>query len=142
MSVSLVKPYVVGKMNTLGFTQWTDAFGEDNLPSTLLDKSYHFRIVSLDGVAVNQETMEFNLLFEVKIFFKGFHDTGDSLDQSLVDCQSVIADLQNIADQATAQIKGMYFDSMTLEPFDEAVNDNIIVATLRFNARVFNCISV
>lgn len=142
MSVTLVKPFVTSKLTALGYTEWTDAFGEDNLPSTLIDKSFHYRIISVDGTSFNQETIEYNLIFEVKIYFKGFNNTGSALDQSLADCEIVIADFQNIADQSTSQIKGLYFDSMTLEPLDEALNDNIIVATLRFSVRVYNCISV
>lgn len=142
MSVSLVKPFITSKLTALGFNEWTDAFGEDNLPSTLIDKSFHYRLVSLDATSFNQETVEYNLVCEVKIYFKGFADTGLALDQSLVECENVIADLQNIEDQATSQIKGLFFDSMSLDPFDDALNDNIIVATLRFSVRVFRCIVI
>lgn len=142
MSVTVIKPYITGKLAGLGYTEWQDAFGEDNLPSTLIDKSFHYKTASVSGTSFNQETIEYNVVVEVKIYFKGFNSTGSALDQSLADCEVVIADVQNVADVATAQIKGLFFDSMTLDPLDEALNDNIIVATLIFNARVFNCISV
>lgn len=142
MSVTFIKPYVVSKLSGLGYTEWSDAFGEDNLPSTLIDKSFHYRVVSLDGRGINQETIEFNLLFEIKLYFKGFNDPGSALDLSLADSQTIISELLNIADLDTAQIKGLFFDSMTLDPLDDALNDNIIVASIRFNAKVFSCISI
>ena len=141
MSITLVKPYFSTKCTTAGFEEWLDGFGDDNIPSTLLDRAFHQRVISVDGRGINQETIEFVVTHEVKVFFKGFDDPMSAIDQSLVDCQSLIVSIINIADVADANIKGVFFESMSIDPFDNAVNDNIIIATLRFSVRVYNCLA-
>lgn len=141
MSITLVKPYFSSKLTTAGFEEWLDGFGEDNIPSTLLDKAFHQRIISVDGRGVNQETIEFLVLHEVKVFFKGFDDPMQAIDQSLVDCQDLITSIVNFKDVADSNIKGIYFDSLSIDPMDAVVNDNIIIARLRFSVRVYNCLA-
>lgn len=140
MSISLVKPYFTQQLDALGLTEWTDAFGEDNLPSTVVDRSYHQRVVTVNGTSVNQETLEYLINHELKIYFKSFNDTDLGIDNALIESESVIVKCCNLPDYSTAGLKGVFLDSMDVSPFDNEVNDNLMVATIQFSVRVFKCL--
>lgn len=140
MSISLIKPYFTQQLNALGLTEWTDAFGDDNLPSTVVDRSYHQRVVTVNGTSVNQETLEYLINHELKIYFKSFNDTDLGIDNALIESESVIVKCCNLPDYSTAGLKGVFLDSMDVSPFDNEVNDNLMVATIQFSVRVFKCL--
>jgi predicted acylesterase/phospholipase RssA len=141
MSVALIKPYFASKLIALGYEEWPDGFGDDNIPSTLLDRSFHQRFLSCDSRSINQESFEMVVNHQMKVFFKGFNTPANAIDEGLVRCQTIVASVLNFADYTDAGIKGLFFDSFTVDPFDEVQNDNIIVGTLNFSVRVFTCIS-
>jgi len=140
MSITLIKPYFTQQLNALGFTEWEDAFGEDNLPSTVIDRSYHQRIVSVSGTAVNQESLEYFIIHEIKVYFKSFNNTDLGVDAALLESESVIVKCCNLPEYSTAGLKGVFLDSLDVSPFDNNVNDNLMVATIQFNVRVFKCL--
>ena len=140
MSISLIKPYFTQQLNALGLTEWTDAFGEDNLPSTVVDRSYHQRVVTVSGTSINQETLEYLVNHELKIYFKSFNDTDLGVDNALIESESVIVKCCNLPDYSTAGLKGVFLDSMDVSPFDNEVNDNLMVATIQFSVRIFKCL--
>lgn len=140
MSISLIKPYFTQQLNALGLTEWTDAFGEDNLPSTVVDRSYHQRVVNVSGTSINQETLEYLVNHELKIYFKSFNDTDLGVDNALIESESVIVKCCNLPDYSTAGLKGVFLDSMDVSPFDNEVNDNLMVATIQFSVRIFKCL--
>lgn len=140
MSISLIKPYFTQQLNALGLTEWTDAFGEDNLPSTVVDRSYHQRVVTVSGTSINQETLEYLVNHELKIYFKSFNDTDLGVDNALIESESVIVKCCNLPEYSTAGLKGVFLDSMDVSPFDNEVNDNLMVATIQFSVRVFKCL--
>lgn len=140
MSISLIRPYFSAQVSLSGFDEWTDGFGEDNTPATILDRSFHQRLINVDGRGINQETIEYVVTNRVKLYFKGFGDPAAGIDNAILDSQAVIVKCLNIADYTATGLKGVFFDSMTIEPYDEAGNDNIVVATITFSIRVFNCL--
>ena len=141
MSITAIKPYLSSKLKEFGLTEWEDGFGDDNIPSTILDRSFHQRFISASGVSTSQETFEMLIIHSVKIYFKGFNSPAMAIDEALLACQTIIADLLNYSDFMSAGLKGLSLDSFTVEPMDATVNDNIVMAEIVFNIRVFNCIS-
>lgn len=141
MSVAAIKPYFSSKLKAQGYEEWTDGFGDDNIPSTIIDRSFHQRFVSAEGVTTSQETFEMRVSQTVKVFFKGFNSPAIAIDEAIVASQGLIVSILQIADYKTAGISGLFFDSFTVEPFDAIENDNLIVAELNFSVIVYNCLS-
>ena len=141
MSISFIKPYFSSKLIAAGYEEWPDGFGEDNIPSTVLDKSFHQRFISADSRAINQESFEMVVRHEIKVFIKGFNNPASAIDEGLVAGQTIVADCLNLADYLAAGVKALFFDGFTVDPYDAIENDNIIVLTLTFSVRVYNCIS-
>lgn len=140
MSLTTIKPYFKAKLDAKGYVEWTDGFPSDNIPSTLLDNAYHQRVISVDGVTNNHEVAEFSVLHEVSIFFKGYKDPAAAIDYVFLVIEPVITSCIDVSDYMNLGMKGVFFSSLSVEPLDEASNDNIIVARLQFNVRVLNCI--
>lgn len=141
MSVIFIKPYFSSKLSALGYEEWGDGFGDDNIPSTLLDQSFHQRTLSAQSAGINQESFEMDVSHQVKVFFKGFNDPAKAIDEGLVACESLIASILNLKDYTDAGIYGVFFNSFSIDPYDDAKNDNIVVATLNFSIIVYVCIS-
>lgn len=135
-----IKPYFTGKMAALGFTEWEDGFADDNIPATLLDKSFHQLMTLASGTAINQESFEIRVSQQVKVFLKGFRDPAQAIAEGLVSAQSIIASSLKVKDYKAAGITGLFFDSFTVDPLAEFQNDNVIVITLNFEVLTFNCI--
>lgn len=140
MSLASIKPYFSSKLSGFGYTEWNDGFGEDNIPSNLIDKAFHQRVLSINAASINQESYEMLVNHQIKIFFKGFNDPALAIDESLVASQSIISSCLKLSDYTQAGIKGLFFDQMSIDPYDDQANDNVVVATLQFSVRVFNCI--
>lgn len=141
MSIAAIKPYFSSKLVALGFEEWPDGFGDDNIPSTMLDKAFHQRFLSADSRSINQESFEMVVRHEVKVFIKGFNSPSTAIDEGLVLGQTIVASCLNLADYLDAGIKALFFDGFTVDPYDDINNDNIVVLTLSFSVRVYNCIS-
>lgn len=90
MSLDLIRPYFRAQVSSLGFEEWPDGYGDDNIPATILDRSFHQRLVSVSGTGVNQETIEYLATHSVKVLFKGFNDPASAIDQGIMDAQSII----------------------------------------------------
>lgn len=141
MSISSIKPYFSSRFSSFGYTEWTDGFGEDNIPSTIIDKCFFQKFRGASGRGISQESFEMSASFEVKFFLKGFSDPYSAIDLGLVEAESIIAKVLNLKDYKDAGITGLFFDSFSVDPYELKENDNIVVVTLNFNILVFNCIS-
>lgn len=140
MSLTQVKEYFSAQLNSLGLREWEDAFGEDNLPSTAIDRSYHQRVASIIGTGINQETIEYLIIHEIKLYFKAFQDTDGGVDAALTESENVVVKCLNLPDYTGAGLKGVLLDSIDISPFDIVGNDNVIVSTIQFNVRLFACL--
>lgn len=141
MSATFIKPYFSSKLTAQGFQEWPDGFGEDNIPSTLLDKAFHQKFISADSRSINQESYEMVVRHEIKVYINGFNSPATAIDEGLVSAEAIIADCLNLADYLAAGIKALFFDGYTIDPYDAIENDNIVVLTLTFSVRVYSCIS-
>lgn len=124
-----------------GFREWNDGFNRDNIPKSVLDKSY-FMNYSISTVE-NGTQMEDNINIIIEHFFKGYRNPQDAIDQAMELCNSIrleILDPQtiNLFDDVT--ILGINSVSQTPEPLN-ASNDNSIIVATEFNLRIIqiNC---
>ena len=124
-----------------GLKEWKDGFNRDNIPKSVLDKSY-FMSYSISTVE-NGTTMEDNINIEIEHFFKGYRNPQDAIDNAMELCNSIrleILDPQTIASFNEVTILGIDSVSQTPEPLN-ASNDNSIIVTTVLNLRLIqiNC---
>lgn len=136
MSWANVRPYFQGLAESAGFSEWPDGFAFDNIPSNLLDRSYHTTLGPLTGVRQNQTDQETNVDVDVRVFFKGYNNPAEAIDTAISEMESFVKSCVNPATRTeTAGLLNVVFNELTLDPFD-ASNDNAIVATAGFTVRV------
>lgn len=140
MSLSQIRPFFSETLAAAGLTEWDDAFNFENIPSSLVDKAFHQQFVGFQGQTTTAQDIEIMGQVAVRCFFKGFRDPASAVQESVVMSEDVIRACVNPESFAGTQIKGIYFTSLDIQPYDETGNDNIVVAVIVFDVRVFVCI--
>lgn len=139
MSQASVIPYFREVMTSLNHKEWKDAFSDDNIPSTIVDRSYHLLLGSGSAIKQNQEVIEINQPVSLKLYVKGYRDTADGRDRAITFMESIIKKAletdRRAAGTYASGIKNVLLLSSDLDELDVS-NDNIIRVTLNFNCIV------
>lgn len=139
MSLAAVRPYFSQHISALGFTEWTEPFGQENIPSTLIDKTFHQRTTGVASGSTNYTAVEFLVSQEIRLFFKGFKEPVNAVNEAMISAETVIIDLLNPS-KFNDEVKAVRLSSLEIEPFDEGLNDNIVLAVIEFDVVVYSCI--
>jgi hypothetical protein len=134
MSLSVVRPFFRSVLNSQGYTEWTDGFNSENIPSTLLDLSYHIETLNFTGIRLNQSDQEIEMDVSVSLFFKGYRDPAEAIDLSIEKVEDFIKEVLKPSfrvGQFTDGIKNITLQGFTLEPKD-GTNDNLVKASVIF----------
>lgn len=140
MTFSAVLPYFRARITAQGFTEWTEPFDAENIPSTLIDKAFHIDPPTFSGVVRDMNTQEFDATVAVSLFFKGFREPALALDESLVKAESAIVSCLNPVNFEGTELTGVFVNSVEFAAFDDELNDNIVVALMTFNVKAYVCI--
>lgn len=138
MSLTSVLPYFRSVMTTaLQHKEWKDAFSDDNIPSTIIDRSYHILLGDTSNIKQNQDLIEVNQPVAVKLYIKGFRDTSDGRDRAVQYQEAAIKETLETDRRAAAYtgIKNVTYVGGGLTELS-ADNDNLIRITLNFNCHV------
>lgn len=142
MSLVDIRPYFSERIESKGFVEWQDAFASNNIPSTQIDNAFHQSFVSFSGGPTTQADQEIVALVQVDLFLKGFRDPGSKIQEAVERAEGIISVCMAYGNyKDSTSIKGVYFDSMTISPFSAEGNDNIVLATIVFEVRMFICIN-
>lgn len=137
MSFSLTRSYFRTRANAIGMKEWKDGFNFDNIPSTILDKSYHIETGSIVGLKLNQNDQETNAQVNVRILQKGFRDPASAIDSVMELSETFIKEClvpKNRLTQSSG-IKNVVFENMSIEQI-AASNDNAVISNIQFRVLV------
>lgn len=134
MSLSLVRSFLRDRMNGLGYVEWTDAFSTENIPSTILDKTYHILSPSADGRAINMHDLPIDFSQELSIFRRGFRNPAEAVDGVIADLEDIICDLFDPEQRFDGHLN-IVLGGFTIEPLGDD-NDNSVKATLNLSVQV------
>jgi hypothetical protein len=140
MSLEAIRPYFTEKLAATGCVEWLDAFAFDNIPSTLLDRSFHQFTGPVTGVQTNNNDVEVEVTVTINVFFKGFNDPRLAIEESLIKAEDIVVACVKFSEQNGTELKGVYFQSLNLSPMQDDVQDNIVRAEMIFTCRVFICL--
>lgn len=136
MSLEQVRPYFRTVMNNLGYTEWTDGFNWQNIPSTVVDGSYHMELLEASGLKQNQNDIEIEQPIVVRLFVKGFRDPAAGIDLSMEKLVGIIKEaLKSSQRTLGTYLKNVKFVSASPEPFGES-NDNMVMMRMQFDTLV------
>jgi hypothetical protein len=142
MSITAVRPYIQAQMQELGFSEHTDPFNDENIPSNIIDGAYHQQMLEIIGVEKNNVAQGVEVPVQVKAFFKGYRTPEEALEYSIVRSEEIVTQMLRAENffNFTPAITGVFLDSLSFEPYDGESNDNIVVAVFTFRFKIWICI--
>jgi hypothetical protein len=136
MSLASLRPYIRARCKAVGLSEWADGFNFENIPSNIIDKSFHMEMGTASGERLNMADQEISYPVTVRIFVKGFRQPAQGIDSATALVDSLIKEVCKAGNRATqATIKNVFFDSMALTAVSQT-NDNLVVASVTFRALV------
>lgn len=134
MTLGGLRDFFRTRLDGLGYSEWTDGFNVENIPSTLLDKSYHLAVGSIKGFVANQLHHQFEYPLTVSVAFKGFLNPSEAIDLSLDAAQEILEDILDPAQRLqTDGLKDIRPLGIDVRPLAES-NDNTVVVEIKFTA--------
>lgn len=134
MSLSNVRGYFIARLDGLGFTEWRDGFFQENIPETILDKSFHVFLESVGGGPINHTHQDTVSSVIVRVFFRGYRDVTEAIDEAISGLETIVKDVCKVSNR-TEELLNVVFDGADFEPLNVA-NDNSVLLTIRFGASV------
>lgn len=132
MSIKLIRPYIRTRMNALGFKEHLDAFNVEDIPSTVLNKSYHIGQGPVETRQIQMDYSEVEMGITLKFFIKGFKDTSSGIDTAIAFTEDILESIIKPSNRLSGNVKDVIFNSAIYEPLAVS-NDNAIIATLDLN---------
>ena len=141
MSLTASRTYLRARAEAIGLKEWKDGFNFSNIPSNLIDRSYHIESNQAVGVKLNMSDQELNFAHTVRIFVKGFRNSAQGIDTAIEIAQTYIKECVTATNRVaqTNGIKNVVFENVNFDAQDTS-NDNLIVASLTF--RIFSVLAV
>ncbi len=134
MSLQAPIAYFRTILNSLGHKEWKDAFSDDNIPSTVLDRMYHLLLGEASSIKQNQDMIELTAPMAIKLYVKGYKDPVDGRDKAAAYFDNILKNALAADNRVTQTngIKNITFVGGGLSELD-VDNDNIIKVTMNFN---------
>lgn len=136
--ISKIRTYIKNQVSSYDSTyqHWDDGFNRDNIPSTILDKSY-FISYQVPSVDQSQAFHEYSVEVSIEFFHKGFRNITQAIDtysDNAILISDNILSVSNIeafrlTDDFPIQSVGL--NSMAIDNIQS--NDNSFIITLDFN---------
>lgn len=135
MSLTAVRPYFRARAKTFGWKEWLEPFHDDNIPSTLVDKSFHMKMRPATSSKTAMVDTEMNTGIEVKYYRKGFRDPASGLDEATLDAENFIKECLKSSNRCTQPgLKNVTVQNVDWSSLGD--NSNLIVITMQFSCLI------
>lgn len=133
MSVTAARAYFRARGAAINLKEWKDGFNFENIPTSIINKSFHITQGVATGVKLNQNDQEMIFPVTVEIFTKGYKDVASAIDSSIELSEDLIIECLTPTTRLTQStgIKNIIFESVSYEPLSNS-NDNSVIAKVTF----------
>lgn len=134
MKFGEVLPFLANAMTSLKFKQWEgQSFKYDSIPSTLMHRAFHIAPGQFDSGPANQNVHLFAAPYTIRIFFKGYRNPIDALNEAMNAASDVCEGLLRSAVRlSTPGIKDIR--PRTIQPIQiSTTNDNSVLVEMIFD---------
>lgn len=133
--LSSVRPYFRTALNGLRYREWTDGFNFENIPSNVLNNSYHISTPSGGRRGgYDMQTQEIEQDVTVRIFLKGYRSPALAIDNAMTRYDDLLAAVLGPT-RLGCDIKNVYLGNMEILPLD-ATNDNSVILEVTFTCLI------
>jgi hypothetical protein len=136
MAISDVRQYFRDRMSALNYSEWRDGFNIENVPSSILEGTYHIESGEIASTASNHQIHTFECPIILRIFIKGFNDPIQAIDDAFDTSEDVLAEILLPSNRLDEAIKDVVPDSINVEPLSTS-NDNSMILVM-----TFTCITI
>lgn len=141
MSLSAVRPYFRGILNTLGFEEWETSFNSDNIPKTIAEKVYHLTVEPISVGVANQLAREFTFPITLKMYLRDHDLNTDAIDDAILQTEIVIGEVLKPSNRLTQPgIKDVVLTSISYDPMNNADEKSVMIS-MSFNTKIFCAIT-
>lgn len=139
MTFSTIRTYFEERMATVDseLKEWEDAFNIDNIPSSILDKSWHIQFNPFSYNTGGAHTcLSFTCPVTLNVFFKGYRNPKEAIDTALIFADAIIKECTKpVLRLNQPKIKNVLPSLVSVRELD-TTNDNAAVLELQFNCEV------
>lgn len=137
--ITEIRSYFRSNMIALNYREHKDAFNFENIPSTLLNNSFHIENPSggRRGEYLN-EGQELEIDCVLRVFFKGYRSPADAVDNALTALDTILTRVLNSERRIGSNLKNIYFNDYRLEPLNQT-NDNAAILQITLKCLVYIC---
>lgn len=133
--ITQVRPYFRSVCTGLGLREWRDGFNFENIPRTLLDRSFHIETNSGSRRgAYSQQSQEIEQDCSVRVFLKGFRNPADAIDRAMALYEEILESALS-EDRLGCDIKNVFLNTMQILPLDPT-NDNSVILEVTFTCLI------
>lgn len=134
-SIAAIRPYFRTRIDALGYTEWKDGLNIENIPSNILNQSYHMSVVSTDPIAQNQADLDTENQITINFFFKGYRYPALAIDTALSSSETILLDVLKAENRIGDDLINVRLISLNHFELDDS-NDNAIRTEMIFSCRV------
>lgn len=135
MSLAYVRYYFRQRCLAVGLKEHSDAFNEENVPSTYLDQAFHVTLDRFSGIKLNQNDQEMKCTVKTTFWIKGFKKPTDGLDRAVSKSDLLIKEILKPSNRLSQNIKNIVIGDVVYEALSDD-NDNAIKVVIDFSAIV------
>ena len=138
MSFTDLRPYFQARLAAVDpdFREWEDGFNVDNIPSTILDKSWHLRFDPFSYVGTAHTCLSFDCGLTMSVFFKGYRNPQEAIDSALFFADAIIKECTNPVHRLNQpKIKNVLPSTVAVRELG-ATNDNAVVLEIQLTCEV------
>jgi len=119
------------------FREWEDGFSFDNIPSNILDGSWHLTFNPFTYTGTAQTCLGFSCPVVLRVFLKGHRCPQDAIDKALDLADSIISEICAPVNRLSqAYIKNVLPSNVDIQALDSS-NDNAVILILGFNNTIY-----
>lgn len=138
MTFFSLRQYFVDRMRNVDadLREWEDAFNVENIPASILDKSWHLSFSPFQYTGTAHTCLNFNAPTLLRVFLKGYRYPKEAVDRALNMADAIVkecTDPKNRLNQAG--IKNILPGSIVIQELGSG-NDNAAILEIQFSNTV------
>ena len=138
MSFNTIRPYFEERLNAVDkeLKEWEDAFNIENIPSSILDKSWHISFDTFNYTGTAHTCLSFDCPVTLNVFLKGYRNPKEAIDTALIFADAIIKECTNPVHRLNqSKIKNVLPGLMNVREYAPS-NDNAAVLEMQFTCEV------
>lgn len=139
MSFALVHPYFQSAMSAVDseFKEWEDAFSIDNIPASIIDRSWHFRFFAGSYTGSAHTCLGFNVPVQISLVIKGYRNPKEAIDTAAQYADAIVQEVCKPSRRLNqVKIKNVLPSTVSIRELGQS-NDNVVVLEIQFVCSIF-----